>query len=356
MRSSLHGYTSPSVIVRFLDIRDAIEFIVEIFEGEEFCDLAFFLDESVLLTLFDIGWVESLQDLASNVPDSNCGSISLSLTDAQEPVHQISDILDIALKCGKLMSMSDGWRDITNPGHVKLFMEFFDCRDAQLAFERLSNYMPNVTVKFCLLHQQDKEHLFYSKPVSLCTYPPTPDSLSPLSAEKKVIRRPSKHSNHSSLITASSLQLSESDTEGHRNDFHERQVKSKNDVDIAGIEAGLDPRTTCMIKNIPNKYTQQMLIDHLDLSHAGRYDFIYLRIDFKNKCNVGYAFINFIDPMDIVTFAKRMNGKRWPKFNSEKRCELAYARIQGKEALVDKFKHSRVMQEPPSYRPRVFSL
>lgn len=39
-----------------------------------------------------------------------------------------------------------------------------------------------------------------------------------------------------------------------------------------------------------------MLIDSLNKTHANTYDFVYLRMDFKNKCNVGYAFINFIDP------------------------------------------------------------
>ncbi|GLT83886.1 hypothetical protein SLE2022_021520 [Rubroshorea leprosula] len=59
----------------------------------------------------------------------------------------------------------------------------------------------------------------------------------------------------------------------------------------------------------------------------------YLPIDFKNKCNVGYAFINMIDPQQIIPFHKAFNGEKWEKFNSEKVALLAYARIQGKAAL-----------------------
>ena len=58
------------------------------------------------------------------------------------------------------------------------------------------------------------------------------------------------------------------------------------------IYSGQDKRTTLMIKNIPNKYTQKMLLATIDEHFHGTYDFFYLPIDFKNKCNVGYAFIN----------------------------------------------------------------
>lgn len=42
-----------------------------------------------------------------------------------------------------------------------------------------------------------------------------------------------------------------------------------------------DGRTSLMIKNIPNKYTKEMIVDILDISFYQRYDFFYLPIDFK---------------------------------------------------------------------------
>ncbi|KAL0311453.1 UNVERIFIED_CONTAM: protein MEI2-like 2, partial [Sesamum angustifolium] len=68
--------------------------------------------------------------------------------------------------------------------------------------------------------------------------------------------------------------------------------KKQYQLDLEKIVNGEDSRTTLMIKNIPNKYTSKMLLAAIDETHKGTYDFLYLPIDFKNKCNVGYAFIN----------------------------------------------------------------
>eukprot|EP00850_Spirogloea_muscicola_P016532 SM000134S26975 [mRNA] locus=s134:296133:301171:- [translate_table: standard] len=125
--------------------------------------------------------------------------------------------------------------------------------------------------------------------------------------------------------------------------------KKQFQLDIERILAGEDLRTTLMIKNIPNKYTQKMLLATIDEFHRGSYDFFYLPIDFKNKCNVGYAFINMITPLKIA-----FNGKKWEKFNSEKVASLAYARIQGKAALVSHFQNSSLMNEDKRCRPILF--
>ncbi|KAK6924601.1 Mei2-like, C-terminal RNA recognition motif [Dillenia turbinata] len=129
------------------------------------------------------------------------------------------------------------------------------------------------------------------------------------------------------------------------------------ELDIDRILRGEDTRTTLMIKNIPNKYTSKMLLAAIDERHRGTYDFIYLPIDFKansNKCNVGYAFINMIDPLQIVPFHQAFNGKKWEKFNSEKVASLAYARIQGKAALIAHFQNSSLMNEDKRCRPILF--
>lgn len=130
--------------------------------------------------------------------------------------------------------------------------------------------------------------------------------------------------------------------------------KKQYQLDLDKIMNGEDTRTTLMIKNIPNKYTSKMLLAAIDEIHSGTYDFLYLPIDFKNKCNVGYAFINMVSPSHIVSFYNTINGKKWEKFNSEKVASLAYARIQGKAALVTHFQNSSLMNEDKRCRPIVF--
>jgi hypothetical protein len=128
-------------------------------------------------------------------------------------------------------------------------------------------------------------------------------------------------------------------------------------LDMQRIAVGEDKRTTLMVKNIPNKYTQKMLLSLMEERFAGvqfPFDFFYLPIDFKNRCNVGYAFINMTTPHAIPALVEEFHGRRWPKFNSEKICKISYARIQGKNSLIQHFQNSSLLHEDKRCRPVLF--
>ena len=57
--------------------------------------------------------------------------------------------------------------------------------------------------------------------------------------------------------------------------------KGKYMINLKNIIMRRDMRTTLMMKNIPNKYTQIMILKKIDENHKKQYDFFYLPIDFK---------------------------------------------------------------------------
>jgi hypothetical protein len=56
----------------------------------------------------------------------------------------------------------------------------------------------------------------------------------------------------------------------------------RNQIDLGRIAAGLDTRTTVMIKNIPNKLSDKELIEFIGRVCPRKIDFLYLRMDFQN--------------------------------------------------------------------------
>jgi hypothetical protein len=99
-----------------------------------------------------------------------------------------------------------------------------------------------------------------------------------------------------------------------------------------------------MIRHIHNKYKVSTFLVEIDKYFKGKYDLFYLPLDYKNNCNLGFAFINFVDPFHIVYFYDVFRGKKWGRFNSDKFCELAYAKFQGKKELISHFEKGTVMK------------
>lgn len=98
-----------------------------------------------------------------------------------------------------------------------------------------------------------------------------------------------------------------------------------------------------MIRNIPNKYDLGLILEEVNEHFRGKFDFFYLPLDFDNQCNLGYAFINFIEPMHILYFYELFEGQKWKKFKSMKECHLTYAKFQGKLELTAHLEKSCVL-------------
>jgi len=99
-------------------------------------------------------------------------------------------------------------------------------------------------------------------------------------------------------------------------------------LNLDNIISGKDNRTTVMIRNIPIKYSDEQLIEALE-EFKGKYNCLYMPYDFEKNGNKGYAFINFVNPLHILYFYEKFNGKKWTYYESSKICELNVAHFQG---------------------------
>lgn len=119
------------------------------------------------------------------------------------------------------------------------------------------------------------------------------------------------------------------------------------------------PRTTVMMRNLPNNYTRSMLLQLLDSrDFAGQYDFLYLPIDFTRRANLGYAFVNLVSEEAVASFWELFDGFSAWSFPSSKVCEVSWSGPkQGFKAHVDRYKNSPVMHKsvPDEYKPMIFA-
>ncbi|CAF2090339.1 BnaA06g33110D [Brassica napus] len=276
------------------------------------------------------------------------------------------------------------------------FIEFYDVRDAVNAFDRMNGeeiYGKQVVIEFSRPGGLKNKFTPFRQPQ--LPFQPRPVLLTP-PLKQSVILTNGKSKNVSpnngvDVVEASMRSLCDIDDEA------EPETKSKNVAKLGrkkqmkSMELSQfliseetmndpscrDPRTTLMIKNIPNKYSQKLLLNMLDnhcihINEAiteeerdehkahhdqpiSSYDFVYLPMDFNNKCNVGYGFVNMTSPEAAWRLYKAFHRQRWEIFNSHKICQITYARVQGLEDLKEHFRSSRFPCEAELYLPVVFS-
>jgi hypothetical protein len=117
--------------------------------------------------------------------------------------------------------------------------------------------------------------------------------------------------------------------------------------------------TTIMIRNIPRKCTQRMLmVDVVAGGYESVVDFVYLPTDISSGRNLGYAFINFIHPHYAKCFRESFHKKHLTSMRGSRAgLSVSYAVIQGLEANLENVLKSASVNRirNPEYLPLVLN-
>eukprot|EP00747_Dinoflagellata_sp_TGD_P211217 gnl/TRDRNA2_/TRDRNA2_84418_c0_seq3.p1 gnl/TRDRNA2_/TRDRNA2_84418_c0~~gnl/TRDRNA2_/TRDRNA2_84418_c0_seq3.p1 ORF type:complete len:469 (-),score=94.35 gnl/TRDRNA2_/TRDRNA2_84418_c0_seq3:1233-2639(-) len=124
------------------------------------------------------------------------------------------------------------------------------------------------------------------------------------------------------------------------------------DTPIKGVSDEWAEVRTIVIRNLPNKYTQQLLIEEINSrGFADTFDFLYLPIDPSTDANRGYAFVNFADTNDALRFKAEFDGRQMARFDSSKFVVVMPAALQGFDANYAHYSNARVNRGDPARRP-----
>jgi len=130
---------------------------------------------------------------------------------------------------------------------------------------------------------------------------------------------------------------------------------------LGGEGFEMDPsqqKTTLILRNVPNSYTRDMIIDLLDThGYNAEYDLIYIPIDFNTRAGFGYAFVNFVNGDSAEDFIKEFQGFRNWVIRSEKVLDVTWSSAhQGLNCHVERYRNSPVMHESVTdeLKPAIF--
>lgn len=127
----------------------------------------------------------------------------------------------------------------------------------------------------------------------------------------------------------------------------------------ADTVAGTGRQTTVMLRNLPETYSRNMLVALLDRhGFRSKYDFVYMPMNFRTKASFGYAFVNFVSPIDAECCHTKFQGFTSWEVPSEKVCDVSWSNMhQGLAAHIERYRNSPVMHEsvPDEYKPAVYA-
>jgi len=119
-----------------------------------------------------------------------------------------------------------------------------------------------------------------------------------------------------------------------------------------------DLRTTIMLRGLPPGFTRELLLDMVDRAgFAGKYNFVYLPVDFARNKPLGYALVSLISTPYASRLRVALEGYcKWP-MPSDCVCEASWS--EPRQCLVqhiERYRNSPVMHSSVTdeYMPAVF--
>jgi len=109
---------------------------------------------------------------------------------------------------------------------------------------------------------------------------------------------------------------------------------------------GDSERTTVTLRNLPSQYSRAMLLDLLDMAgFRGRFDFVYLPLDFQTYNPLGFAFVNFLEPSDAFRCFECFQGFCAWGVPSTKQCVVVWAAAnqQGLASNIERYRNTSLM-------------
>jgi hypothetical protein len=126
---------------------------------------------------------------------------------------------------------------------------------------------------------------------------------------------------------------------GSRGGFRKKKVQHQDFASQFTNHSG--PLSSYMLCNIPCRITQEQLAEAIDsVGFKDKYDFLYLPSggrSSKSGANLGYGFINFVDPSCIDAFTEEFESFKFHRTSSQKVCTVKPAHVQGFENNMRSF-------------------
>lgn len=146
------------------------------------------------------------------------------------------------------------------------------------------------------------------------------------------------------------MESAKSSDDGLMDSAKARNISKKKDL-ASQLTQHNGPITSLMLCNIPCRVTQESLGEAIDeMGFKDTYDFLYLptagRSAKTTGSNLGYGFINFVDPCYPGPFQKAFSTYTFPGTSSQKVLGVKVAHVQGLAANMRNFGQGNARRVP----------